>query len=388
MQKNKKQKNKKRKIVFISATRADFGKIKSILSILNKERNFEVFIFATGMHMSEKHGLTVREIEKCNFKNIYRYINGAHSSALDEILANTILGFGQYVKIIKPDLIVVHGDRVEAMAGALVGSLNNIPVAHIEGGEISGTVDEHLRHSISKLSHIHFVSNLKAKRRLIQMGEKKENIFVIGSPDLDIMSSKKLPKLEKVKYYYKIPFKKYSIFIFHPVTTEIGDLPRQTNILVDALIESKFNYIVIFPNNDTGSEIILEIYKRRIFNNPNFRIFPSIRFEFFLTLLKNAYCLVGNSSAGVREAPFYGVPSIDIGSRQNSRAGTGISSILHLDFDKESLIKALFYFNSNKIRYPVNTHFGKGDSARKFLKICQNPKFWDIKIQKQFLDID
>mgnify|MGYP001070303964 CR=1 FL=1 len=383
-----KEKSEKRKVVFISATRADFGKIKSILNVLSKDRNFKVYIFATGMHMSVKHGLTVNEIEKCGFKNVYRYINGAHSDELDEILANTVLGFGQYVKMIKPDLIVVHGDRVEAMAGALVGSLNNIPVAHIEGGEISGTVDEHLRHSISKLSHLHFVSNFKAKKRLIQMGEKKENVFVIGSPDLDLMVSKKLPKLKEVKRYYKIPFDKYSIVIFHPVTTEIEDLPKQINILIDALIESKFNYVVIFPNNDTGSEIILEVYRRRIFNNLNFRIFPSIRFEFFLTLLKNAYCLVGNSSAGVREAPFYGVPSINIGSRQNGRIGTNVLSVLHLDFNKEEIIKALDYYNSKKFRYPVNTYFGKGDSAKRFLKIFRKPGFWDIKIQKQFLDID
>jgi UDP-N-acetylglucosamine 2-epimerase (hydrolysing) len=382
------KKTKKRKIVFISATRADFGKIKSIISLLNKERDFEVHIFATGMHMSEKHGMTVNEITKSNFKNVYRYINGAHLNHLDETLASTISGFGQYVKIIRPDLIVVHGDRSEAIAGALVGSLNNIPVAHIEGGEVSGTVDEHIRHSTTKLSHLHFVSNLKAKRRLIQMGERKEHIFVIGSPDLDLMTSKNLPRLEAVKRRYQIPFKMYGIVVFHPVTTEIEDLSRQTNILVDALIESKAKYVVVFPNNDTGSEIILEIYKRKILDNPNFRVFPSIRFEYFLTLLKNARCLVGNSSAGIREAPFYGVPSINVGSRQNGRAEKNIPSVLHLDFSKKDLVNALSQYTANEFRYRPNTQFGNGNSARKFLEICRKPSFWDIKIQKQFLDLE
>jgi len=382
------KKTEKRKIVFISATRADFGKIKSIISLLDKERDFEVHIFATGMHMSEKHGMTVNEIAKSNFKNIYRYINGAHLNHLDETLASTISGFGQYVKMIRPDLIVVHGDRSEAIAGALVGSLNNIPVAHIEGGEVSGTVDEHIRHSTTKLSHLHFVSNLKAKRRLIQMGERKEHIFVIGSPDLDLMTSKNLPRLEAVKRRYQIPSKMYGIVVFHPVTTEIEDLSRQTNILVDALIESKAKYVVVFPNNDTGSEIILEIYKRKILDNPNFRVFPSIRFEYFLTLLKNARCLVGNSSAGIREAPFYGVPSINVGSRQNGRAEKNIPSVLHLDFSKKDLVNALSQYTANEFRYRPNTQFGNGNSARKFLEICRKPSFWDIKIQKQFLDLE
>ncbi len=383
------KKNKKKKIVFISATRADFGKIKSILNIFRKENNFEIYIFATGMHMSEKHGLTVVEIEKCNFKNIYRYINGAHLNDLDETLASTISGFGQYVKMIKPNLIVVHGDRGEAMAGALVGSLNNIPVAHIEGGEVSGTIDEHIRHSISKLSHFHFVANLGAKRRLIQMGEQKENIFIIGSPDIDIMISKRLPDLEAAKKRYKIFFKTYSIVIFHPVTTEIKNLSKQTNILVNSLLESKGDYIVIFPNNDTGSEIILEIYKKKILNHPNFRVFPSIRFEYFLTLLKNTQCLIGNSSAGVREAPFYGVPSINIGSRQNSRANKNTPSILHLDFNKKELVKIFSKYTAyttHKFRYHPDTQFGNGNSARKFLEICRKPSFWNINIQKKFLD--
>lgn len=220
------------------------------------------------------------------------------------------------------------------------------------------------------------------------MGERKEHIFVIGSPDLDLMTSKNLPRLEAVKRRYQIPSKMYGIVVFHPVTTEIEDLSRQTNILVDALIESKAKYVVVFPNNDTGSEIILEIYKRKILDNPNFRVFPSIRFEYFLTLLKNARCLVGNSSAGIREAPFYGVPSINVGSRQNGRAEKNIPSVLHLDFSKKDLVNALSQYTANEFRYRPNTQFGNGNSARKFLEICRKPSFWDIKIQKQFLDLE
>lgn len=380
------EKRMKKKIVFISGTRADFGKIKSILSVLTKHKDFEIFIFATGMHLSKKHGFTVVEIEKCKFKNIYRYSNGAHRDDLDKTLASTIFGFGGYVKKIKPDLIVVHGDRSEAMAGALVGSLNNIPVAHIEGGEISGTVDEHIRHSISKLSQLHFVANAEAKKRLIQMGENKDSIFVIGSPDLDVMVSKKLPTLKIVNKYYKIPFGAYGIVIFHPVTTELGSLAKQTNSLVDALLESGRNYVVIFPNNDTGSKIILDIYKKKILNNKRFRVFPSIRFEYFLTLLKNARCIIGNSSAGIREAPFYGVPSINIGSRQNGRAVGDMESIVNVAPIEKEIYEAIAKYMVREIRYPSDVKFGDGSSAKKFLKTIQKRDFWRIEIQKKFLD--
>jgi UDP-N-acetylglucosamine 2-epimerase (hydrolysing) len=142
----------RRKIVFLSGTRADFGKIKSLIrTLLADPPHFEVHIFATGMHMDPKYGFTVREFEKCNFPNVYRFINHSAGDSMDQALGSTILGFGQDLRLIEPDLVVVHGDRCEALAGAIVGSLNNVLVAHIEGGELSGTVDGLIRHSVSKI---------------------------------------------------------------------------------------------------------------------------------------------------------------------------------------------------------------------------------------------
>ncbi|MDA3946051.1 MAG: UDP-N-acetylglucosamine 2-epimerase, partial [Helicobacteraceae bacterium] len=140
----------KRRIVFLTGTRADFGKLKSLITISQQSEQFDVHIFATGMHMSKKYGKTVNEIYKSGFKNIYQYINHDTVEHMDRTLAKTIDGFSHYIAEIEPDLIVVHGDRVEAMAGAIVGSLNNILVAHIEGGELSGTIDELIRHAVSK----------------------------------------------------------------------------------------------------------------------------------------------------------------------------------------------------------------------------------------------
>lgn len=379
----------KRKIVFLTGTRADFGKIKSLISILFDSNLFEVHIFATGMHLSNKYGHTVEEIMKCGFPNVYQFINDAESGFLDTILVNTITGFGHYIKKIEPDMIIVHGDRVEALAGAIAGSFNNILVAHIEGGELSGTIDEHIRHTISKLSHVHFVANKEAQKRLIQMGESKDSIYVIGSPDLDIMISKNLPSIDEVKKWYDIHFSEYAIVLYHPVTTEIANLWQNADMLSDVLLESKLNYIIVYPNNDPGTDIILNIYKEKLCSYDRFRIIPSIRFEYFLTLIKNTQFLIGNSSAGIREAPFYGIPSIDIGSRQKARLkGEIADSASHCEHDKQTILNLIRQITAGQQRYKPVKYFGDGDSSRKFFEIIKREDFWQTGIQKQFLDID
>ena len=167
-----------KRIVFITGTRADYGKLKSIIAKVNSCPGFEAHIFVTGMHMLRKYGYTMIEIEKGNYRNVYTFINQNHSDTMDSILGKTISGLSDYVKEIRPDMIVIHGDRVESMAGSMVGSLNNILVSHIEGGEISGTIDDVLRHATTKLSHLHFVSNDHAKKRLKQLGENEDYIHV------------------------------------------------------------------------------------------------------------------------------------------------------------------------------------------------------------------
>ncbi len=228
-----------KKIIFLTGTRADFGKLKSLIKISQESHLYDVHIFATGMHMNTKYGKTVDEIYKAGFKNIYQFINHDTVEHMDRTLAKTIQGFSDYIEDMEPDLIVVHGDRVEALAGSIVASLNNILVAHIEGGEISGTIDELIRHAVSKMSHLHFVANYEAKKRLLQLGEKEEAIFIIGSPDLDLMNPKFLPSIKDVKNYYDIPYKEYAIAMFHPVTTEYDSIQKHVKEFVDALISSK-----------------------------------------------------------------------------------------------------------------------------------------------------
>lgn len=371
-----------KKILFLTGTRADFGKIKSLISILEQQQGYEVFVFVTGMHLLEEYGYTLLEIQRCGFKNIHTFHNHTHESTMDLTLAKTIEGLSDYVKTINPDMIIVHGDRVETLAGAIVGSLNNILVAHIEGGEISGTVDELIRHSVSKLSHIHFVSNGEAAKRLKQMGEMKSSIFTIGSPDIDSMFSDKLPDLEVVKEYYQIPYDKYAIVMFHPVTTEAKDMQEYTNNFVEAVLNDTHNYVVIYPNNDLGSQCIIDGYKK-LNNNPRFRVFPSLRFEYFLTLLKNSQFIIGNSSAGIREAPYYGIPIINIGTRQQNRAVH--ADIINVDYSRNSINTALKNIDTHQVK-KADADFGQGNSAQLFLESIEKQDIWTINHQKQFRD--
>lgn len=371
-----------KKIVFLTGTRADFGKIKSLISILEAQPEFEVFVFVTGMHLQEEYGYTLLEIERCGFSHIHTFSNHTHETTMDLTLAKTIEGLSGYVKEIQPDLIVVHGDRVETLAGAIVGSLNNILVAHIEGGEISGTVDELIRHSVSKLSHIHFVSNTEAAQRLQQMGEIKESIFTIGSPDIDIMFSDQLPEVTVAKNYYQLDFDAYAIAMFHPVTTEIDQMEAYAQNFVEALLADHHNYLVVYPNNDLGSRLILKAYEV-LKGNPRFRIIPSLRFEYFLTLLKNSQFIIGNSSAGIREAPYYGIPIINIGTRQQNRALH--ADIVHVDYSKDAIIKALKRIDEHQIAL-AESDFGQGKSAQLFLESLKEAKLWNSNHQKQFRD--
>lgn len=372
-----------RKILFITGTRADYGKIKSLMKTVEEDSDFEMYIFVSGMHLVDKLGGTYREVLKDNYKNVYVDFSQANTGIMSFDLGNVISNLTNYVRKIKPDMIVIHGDRIDALAGAVVGALNNIVVAHIEGGELSGTIDESIRHANSKLSHIHMVSNEEAKERLIQLGEEEKRIFVVGSPDVDVMLSDMLPSLENAKNRYEINFDKYGICMYHPVTTEVPLLKEHIAQLVDALIASERDYVVVYPNNDFGSDIIINEYER-FENNNHFRVFPSLRFEFFLTLLKNADFMIGNSSAGIRETGVYGIPSIDVGTRQKGRYSKRNKNLQHVEERSYDIIDAISQIDNYRI---ISYQFGKGNSTDSFMKIIKDESTWKMSIQKVFVDI-
>lgn len=372
-----------KRILFLTGTRADFGKMKPLIQAVEDDDDFACTVFVTGMHTLDLHGMTVNEVHKAGFSEVHVFMNQFVGEPMDLVLANTIGGLSRFVHEAEPDLMVVHGDRVEALAGAIVGALRGIRVGHVEGGELSGTVDELIRHAVSKLSHVHFVANEDAARRLRQLGELPDSIFVIGSPDIDVMASDRLPSLTAVRERYAIPFEEYGVALLHSVTTELEALRGHANAFVDALVRSERNYVLIHPNNDEGTNLIHEAYER-VRGNPRIRVYPSLRFEFFLALLKHADFVVGNSSAGIREAPFYGVPSVNIGTRQSNRFTH--DSILDVTYDAGAILAAIERAAAME-RFPSSTYFGEGDSHRRFLEVIRGGEAWRIPKQKQFVDI-
>ena len=373
----------KKKIVFLTGTRADYGKLKPLIIATKKNKKFQPIIIITGMHLMKKYGSTYTQIEK-DFRDlkIYKVKNYSKEDSMDVILSKSVKYLGKALKIISPNLIVIHGDRVETLAASIYCNLNNILISHIEGGEVSGTVDESIRHATTKLSHIHFVSNDKAKNILRRMGEIKKNIYVIGSPEVDIMIGKSLPPQEEVLNRYNINFKNYSIFLFHPVTTlKKEDIIKQCNIMFNVLTKSLKNYVVIFPNNDNFSKIILNFIKK-LKSFKNIKILPSLRFEFYLTLLKNSDFIIGNSSSGIREAPVYGVRTINLGERQKNR--TNNNSIINLKFEEKKILNAVN--NLGKIKNTKKFIFGQGGSAKKFIKVIDRKIFWLTSRQKYFAE--
>ncbi len=371
-----------RTLAFLTGTRADFGKLSSLVAITRDTPGFRARILATGMHLEDRYGKTVHEIEKAGFGALLDTVrNHAGSGRMDEVLARTVAGVGDWLARVRPDLLVVHGDRVEAIAGTLAASLQGVRVAHVEGGELSGTIDEHLRHAITKLSHVHLVSNDAARARLLQLGEHPDTIHVIGSPEVDAMTRPDRPGLAEALSHYAIPFRAYGILAFHPVTTELDTIRAQAEAVVGAALDSGENLVVVYPNSDEGNEAILDAMAP-LRDRPNVRVFPSIRFQYMLALLENACFVLGNSSMGVREAPFFGTPALDVGTRQQGRSHN--PHVLHLPADRHVLRNAISRVAGT--RFPATSEFGDGRADLRFRALLQEGAPWAVPVQKRFVD--
>ena len=261
----------------------------------NKNKNLELSI----QQIVKDHGneaiMRLGERPKSNIKNWPKSFGKA------------MIGYAETLSKIRPDLAIITGDRVETLAFCICCAYMNIPIAHVQAGDKSGHIDDLSRAAISKFSNLHFAPSLQACKRLIKWGEDRKRIFLTGAPQLDDIYSQN--KIKKSDYY---------IVIFHPILNEQKNIIQQLKSLITAINKTKIKVIWVYPNNDIGSKIILkELLKLK--KNNKFRIFPSIRFEYYLTLLKNSKFIIGNSSSGIIEAPYYGVTTINIGNRQLGR---------------------------------------------------------------------
>lgn len=370
-----------RRILFLTGTRADFGKLEP-LAAAARDAGHKVTFFVTGMHMMERYGLTKMEVHRMPGVRVHEFLNQRPGDGQDIVLAKTIVGFSDYVTENCPDLVIVHGDRIEALAGALVAATNYIPSAHIEGGEVSGTIDEIFRHCNTKLATHHFVSSRQAARRVMALGEDENTIHVIGSPELDFHAGPSGVTLDEVRTRYDIAFGEYGIAVFHPVTSEQTTMGAQAKALFGGLATSQKSFVVIAPNNDPGSEAIFAVLEA--LPKDRFRVLPSMRFAHFSELMKNAACMVGNSSAGVREAPFLGIATLDVGTRQTNRAQA--TSVFSCAADDSAAINR-FMSRQWGQRHQPDKGFGEGRAADRFVRVLASQSFWERGLQKAFQDI-
>jgi len=328
-----------------------------------------------------RYGLTKLETQRVQGVKTYEFLNQREGDPQDVVLSKTVLGFSDFIRENPQDLVVVHGDRIEALACALVAATNYVMSAHIEGGEVSGTIDEVFRHCNTKLLTHHFVSSDVAAKRVRALGENENAIHVIGSPELDFHGGPSGVHIDEVRARYDIADREYGICTFHPVTSEADTMGAQAAALFAALEASGRYFVTIAPNNDPGSEGIFDVMDR--LPKDQFRILPSMRFAHFSELMKNASCIVGNSSAGVREAPFLGVASLDIGTRQTNRSAA--QSITSAKASDRNIIDSFLKDNWGT-PYPSDRGFGVGDAAASFAAALAKPSFWSLNLQKSFRD--
>lgn len=374
----------KRKILYITGTRADYGLMKSVLKEIEKHPKLELEIVATGMHLMEEFGMTINEIKKDGFKihEIGATYENDNKESMTIFVGKFIQLLTKKVKQIKPDIILLLGDRGEMLAGAIVGAYLTIPVAHIHGGDITSTVDEPIRHAITKLAHIHFPATEKSAERIIKMGEDPSGIFVVGAPSLDSILNENLIEPTDLAEKYNLELSKPILLVMqHPVTTEVEDAQDQIRETLEAVLELEHQTVLVYPNADAGGRRMIEVIKEYE-QYPFIKTFKSITHKEYLSLMRIASVFIGNSSSGIIEAPSFGLPVVNIGPRQEGRQRA--ENVIDVDYDKEQIkatIKKALYDEDFKEKVKTcKSPYGDGKAGVRIADILSR-----IKIDKKLL---
>ena len=375
------------KIFIVTERRADFSRFKPILKIIKKEKKIKYDLVVTGLHLVREYGYTLKEILDENFK-VYEkfsmfnkdYFLRNDGSSMAYSLGIAINKLSKILRKSKPDIILSGFDIAANFAVTLCGAHMNIPVAHIQGGEVSGTIDESLRHGMSKFSNIHFTANSETKRRLIKMGEIKKNIYPVGCPSIDALLDEDVVSQKYILKKFKVDIlKPYSIIIQHPVTSELDLSELQMKKTVNALKKIDMQHLIIFPNNDAGSKKILNIIKKSNLNHT-----PTLNLAEYKTLLKNGKILIGNSSSGIHEASTFKIPVVNIGTRQNGRMQPrNIINTTHNETQIYKAIKKGLSTKFNKSIKNIKNPYGKGNSSHQIIKILKKINFQNFNTQKK-----
>ena len=314
-----------RKICIITGTRAEYGLLYWLMKELQMDKDCEMQIIVTGMHLSPEFSLTYKEIEKDGFnisKKVEILLSSDSSVGVSKSIGLGIISFSEAFEELKPDICVVLGDRFEIFSAASAAMISRIPIAHIHGGEATeGLIDEAIRHSITKMSHLHFVSTEKYKKRVIQLGEEPKRVFNFGSPALDNINRLKLLNKKKFEESINFQLSENSFLVtYHPVTLDNYSSKKFFNEILSALNHFK-NHKIIFtmPNSDTGGRIIIDMINDYVSENNNCISFTSLGQIRYLSALKHIKIVIGNSSSGLIEVPSFKIPTINIGERQKGR---------------------------------------------------------------------
>jgi len=352
----------KRKICVITGTRAEYGLLKPVMKAIDKSQKLELALIVTGMHLSSDYGLTIREIEKDGFKILSKVKMTPTKDTVGEMARSVgrgIIGISKALEKIKPKIVLVLGDRVESLAAAISAAYMNILVAHIHGGDSPRSgLDEYARHAITKFSHIHFPATKKSAERIIKMGEDPERVYIVGAPGLDTILKGKLISPAKIASKYKLDLSKPILMVIqHPVTTDVKNAPRQMKKTMEAIKETGFQTIVIYPNADAGGRKMIKVIEEYR-EYPFIQAYKSLPHVEYLSLMKAVTAMIGNSSSGIIEAPSFRLPVINIGSRQEGRERA--ENVIDVNYDKKQIKQAI-----RKVIYDKN--------FIKRFKMCRNP---------------
>lgn len=344
-----------KKVAVITGTRADYGIYYPMLQAIQWDDELELHLIVTGMHLSPNYGYTIDNIKKDGFPisaRIECLFQGDTHGNMARSIGMGIMGMTQAFETVMPDCVVVLGDRGEMLAAAIVSTHMNIPLIHLHGGEVSGTIDESVRHAISKLAHVHLVATEGSKERLIRMGEDPWRIEVVGAPRVETIENTALPSLSETKHKYQLDFTgEYLLFVYHPVTTEDHDLAILEQML-EVLLGTDMNLVCIMPNSDAGSDKITSVYKK-FYHKRHFHAVTNFGPLDYLTMLKHTVMLVGNSSSGIIEAASFRVPVINIGSRQKGRERS--DNVIDILENKDELIHAIGHVQGREFQQSLNT---------------------------------
>jgi len=385
---------KKRKICVVTGTRAEYGLLYWLMKSIEDDPNLELQVIATGMHLSPEFGNTYKEIEKDGFrinKKVEMILSADTPSAIAKSTGLGMIGFADALEELKPDILLVLGDRFELLAAAFAAVVARIPIGHIHGGETTiGAFDEAIRHSITKMSWWHFVAADEYEKRVIQLGENPGRVFNVGGLGVDAIKKTNLLSKDKLMTKTGIKFGKKNLLItYHPVTLENKTSQQDFKSILDVLSEIKDIYLIFtMPNADSDGRIIKKMISDFVFNQSERSIsFTSMGSLNYLSTLQYVDGVVGNSSSGLAEAPTFKIGTINIGDRQKGRLK--VESIIDCEPTKKSIklaIDKLYGHKFQKDLHSVQNPYGDGDAIEKIMSILSNKPIPE-EMKKYFYDL-